>query len=112
MPKTFNGKLSLIRQVDLNRIDEAGRANAQRILEGLSPLDDMGIAYELHHIGQKTDSPLAILTKAEHMSPGNNTIFHNTSIETGVHAEISTAAWQKEVKEFWNAYLNLSQEGF
>lgn len=31
--------------------------------KGLSPLDKDGQPYELHHIGQKMDAPLAELTK-------------------------------------------------
>ncbi len=35
---------------------------------GLAPIDKDRMSYELHHVGQKADSPLAILSKNEHRS--------------------------------------------
>jgi hypothetical protein len=107
---TVNGKPAFIRKINLDYVDEFGRTNAQRISKGFSPLDDSGSAYELHHIGQKVDSPLAVLTKAEHMQGGNNTILHNTNIEVGVHQEIG-GSWSKQVSEFWKDYLAAYQKG-
>lgn len=49
--------------------------NLERMKMGHPPIDPIsGKAYELHHVGQSIDSPLAILTKVEHMQGGNNTI--------------------------------------
>ena len=100
--ENMNGTLAFAREIDLKYVDEMGRTNAQRILEGLSPLDENGIAYELHHIGQQADSPLAILTKAEHMQGGNNSILHIIGEDSVVD---HGADWQKTVKAFWKAYL-------
>ena len=50
--------------------------NADLIGEGYPPRDSNGDPYELHHIGQRQDSPFAELTWAEHMGDGNNTILH------------------------------------
>ena len=47
--------------------------NADLIGEGYPPRDSNGDPYELHHIGQRQDSPFAELTWAEHMGDGNNT---------------------------------------
>ena len=98
--------LAYSRVIDLDSVitDSYGKTmtNTQRILAGNSPVDPTtGIPYELHHIGQEPTSPLAILTKAEHMQGGHNTILH-FRIESEVeHA----AAWADQVDDFWMAYL-------
>lgn len=97
-----NGSFALIQNIDLNQLDEFGRTNLQRMLEGLAPLDKNGISYELHHIGQKVDSPLAILSKPEHIQGGNYSILH-FSEGGGVHAELGTL-WNQEREEFWIAF--------
>ena len=79
--------------------------NLERMKMGHPPIDPIsGKAYELHHVGQSIDSPLAILTKVEHMQGGNNTILHNTGIEEGVHSLIPDAEWNKTVRDFWIAF--------
>jgi hypothetical protein len=108
----INGQDAMVRTINWNYIDKDGFTNVQRVAKGLSPLDDTGVAYELHHIGQKIDSPLAILTKSEHMQGGNNKILH-TLTGDGVHNEatgISNSEWSKQVKAFWEAYLQKAIE--
>lgn len=95
--RTLNGKTALIRNIDLSKVDEMGRTNLQRMMEGLAPLDPDGVAYELHHIGQKADSTLAILTKAEHRLGDNNKIWH----VFGEASKIDRAAFDKQRIEFW-----------
>ena len=94
-----NGKTALIRNIDLNYVDEVtGWTNLQRMQNGYAALDPAtGLPYELHHIGQKADSTLAILTKAEHMQNGNNKIWHNLVSES----EIDRPAFDKIRKAFW-----------
>ena len=107
-PKLVDGKTALIREIDLNQVDEFGRTNMQRIAEQLSPLDPDGIPYELHHIGQKADSTLAILTKAEHRLGENNQIWHEVvEAGKGVHAQVSDAAWSMQKQAFWKAYVEI-----
>lgn len=62
------GKLSLIRSdIDLyNVIDEYGRNNFTRLSKGLNPIDSTGNPFQWHHIGQKNDATLALLTATEH----------------------------------------------
>lgn len=101
-PVTVNGKTSLIRAIDLDYVDELGRTNLQRMQKGLAAVDpDSGIAYELHHFGQKTDGTLAILTKSEHMQGGNNTILHNPGQASEVHNAANDALWNKQRQAFW-----------
>lgn len=99
--KMVNGKTALIRNIDLNYIDEAtGLTNLELMQQGKAAIDPVsGIAYDLHHIGQKTDSTLAILTKAEHMQNGNNKIWHVFDKASEVHAPGNN--WDKQRAEFW-----------
>ena len=50
--------------------------NADLMGEGFPPRDENGDPYELHHIGQRQDSPFAELTYWQHMTDGNNAILH------------------------------------
>lgn len=94
----LNGKTALIQEIDLESIvDAQGRTNVQRILDGLSPVDPAtGHAYELHHIGQKSDSIIALLTREQHDLPG----LHGESFGVDHGAD-----WQKIVRQFWKSYI-------
>ena len=105
---SIGGNKSLIQKINLDYVDEMGRTNAQRIMENLSPLDENGIAYELHHIGQSDGAPLAILSKSQHMQGGNNSILHWKDGATGVN---HGTEWQKTVREFWKSYLEAAEGG-
>lgn len=102
-PQKVNGVWSLTKNIDLTQVDTSGLTNLQRMQKGLAPLDKNGIAYELHHVGQSADSPLAILSKAEHMQGGNNKILH---FKDGVSEVSHGADWQKQVKEFWKSFAS------
>lgn len=65
--------------------------------EGYPPRDKNGRPYELHHIGQKTDSPLAELTHEQHHSDGNFKILH-----TFDESSIDRVQFNKERKEYWS----------
>ena len=95
--RMVSGKTALVRNINLNQIDEMGRTNLQRMMEGLAPLDPSGIPYELHHIGQKAESTLAILTQAEHRLGENHKIWHIF----GEASKIDRAAFDKQRMEFW-----------
>jgi len=106
-----NGKMALTQKINWDFVGdiEDGRTNAQRVIDGLSPLDSTGKAYELHHIGQKKDSPLAILTNKQHKE--NYSILHeNTGSSVGEKPNIGSA-WAKQREEFWKALLKMTQEG-
>ena len=70
--------------------------------QGLPALDPAtGSSYQLHHVGQRIDSTLAILTRAEHMQGGNNTIWHELGEATQVHGPGNT--WDTQRQAFWKA---------
>ena len=97
-PKMINGKMSLVREIDPNYVDDlTGKTNLQLMQEGKAPFDPTGEKYQLHHIGQKNDSTLAILTKEEHMLNGNNTIWH----ELGGTSEIDRTEFDKIRSAYW-----------
>ena len=105
-----NGKTALVRNIDLYYIDEiTGKSNLQLMQNGKAPLDPTGIPYELHHIGQKKDSPLAILTQAEHRQNGNNTIWH--ILTEGFENPSKDPGWQTIKSEFWKDYARIVTGG-
>ena len=95
-----NGKLALVRNIDLKFVDDKGRTNLERMKKGLAAIDpNTGSSYELHHVGQKMDSTLAILTDAEHMQGGNNSIWHII----GKASEIDRDVFDGERIAFWKS---------
>lgn len=75
-----NGKLALVRDIDLNfkstLADGTEVTNLERMAQGLAPLDPAtGKYYQLHHVNQDANGTLAILKEAEHQ--GNASILGN-----------------------------------
>lgn len=103
--KLPDGEFVFLRQIDWTLTDAYGRTNIQRVAANLAPVDATGRPFELHHMGQKADSPLAILSWAEHHSSGNYSVLHYA--EQG--KDISDAAWTKQKQEIWKAILKMLQ---
>lgn len=110
-PEIVNGKTALIREIDLDYIDEAtGKSNLQLMKSGYAPVEpETGSKYQLHHIGQKADSTLAILTEAEHKKGGNNVIWHDLTITSAVHN--GTNNWDAQRTAFWKAMGEMLDKG-
>lgn len=108
-PARINGKTALIRKIDLEFLDEFGVTNLERMQAGVAALDPDNMAYQLHHIGQKPDSTLAILTYAEHMQGGNNTIWHEFGVPSEVHGLGNT--WNADRGAFWKELAVLLSSG-
>ena len=101
-----NGKLALVRDIDLNYKsslpDGTEVTNLQRMQKGYAPLDPAtGKAYQLHHINQDPNGTLAILKEAEHQ--GNSSILNNPDI---VESKIDREAFSKIRKAFWTDLEN------
>lgn len=73
-------------------------SNKERALQGMPPLDRNGHAYELHHIGQRMDSPLAELTFEQHHMNGNYKKLH-----TFDESKIDRSDFGKERMNYWKA---------
>ena len=107
--QTINGEMFLVRSIDLTYESElAGQTvtNLERMRQGYAAIDPItNQPFQLHHIGQTVDSPLAILTPFEHTGGGNNAILHNVNIEAGqgVHSLLSNAEWTAQKMEFWES---------
>ena len=102
-----DGKAALIRNIDLDFTDELGRTNLERMQQGMAALDPKtGLSYQLHHIGQRQDSTLAILTEAEHMQGGNNLIWHLWEGES----QIDRVAFAAQRQSFWKSAAKLLVE--
>ena len=103
-PRLVDGKMALVRDIDMSFVDEFGRTNLQRMQQGLAALDpSTGQAYQLHHIGQEMDSTLAILSEAEHMQGGNNLIWH----VLGEDSKINRSVFDKQRADFWKYLAGL-----
>lgn len=98
-----SGKTALVQDIDLTRIDEKGLTNLQRMQKGQPPLDPNGNAYELHHINQKANGTLAVLSMEEHRGKGVAQIL-NTA---GKSSEIDRPAFKSQKKQFWCDYASI-----
>ena len=102
-------KKALIRgDINWDKVDEKGRTNSERIERGLAPLDKDGDAIELHHVGQKLDSPLAELTFEEHRGKGNDAILHDKTLQSETHGEGNE--WNSERQEYWMNRASYNKE--
>ncbi|MDO4492164.1 MAG: HNH/ENDO VII family nuclease [Lachnospiraceae bacterium] len=109
----INGRTALVQNIDLEYVstlsDGTKLTNLQRMQKGMKPLDPAtGKAYELHHVGQKNDGVLAILTQGQHRGEGNfgklHKIWSNSVVDHG-------SDWNKTVSEFWKAYASQCVKG-
>ena len=87
--------------IDLMKVDAKGRTNLDRMSNGLAPLDSEGSSYELHHVGQRREGTLAILSKHEHDHPA----LHGFLERTEAHA--AGTNWDAERQAFWKAYAEM-----
>lgn len=104
----INGKKCLIRDdIDLDQEDEDGITNRERMERGRPPITKDGEEVELHHIGQKQNSPLAELTMEQHRGVGNDTILHDKTKET----DIDRNEFGKERREHWKDRVDAMEGG-
>jgi len=104
--KVNNRRILQDNSLDYTLQDAKGKTNLKRMKKGLSPLDEDGRPYNLHHIGQKADSPLAELRDSVHKQ--NDSILHDKSIATEVHG--GNINWDKERANHWKARAKKIQE--
>ena len=101
--ETVSNKSALVREIDLTYTKD-GVTNLERMLKGNAAIDPIsGEAYELHHIGQKIDSTLAILTKYEHRQGGNHRIWHYVGDAIGENPT-QQPGWSKQASDFWKEF--------
>jgi len=93
-------------RIDHTLEDSRGRTNLERMRKGLAPLDKDGRPYNLHHIGQKSDSPLAELKDSVHKE--NDGILHDKTIPTEVHG--GDGNWDSQRASYWKKRAKLIEE--
>lgn len=122
----INGRKCLIRtDIDLDKEWNTGKydadgnpvyeTNRERMEDGKPPLDENGRPIELHHLGQKADSPLVELTVEEHRTgeyedgKKNQSLWHDNAKETEVHGEGNS--WNQEREAHWEARSTQTKGG-
>ena len=94
-PQMINGRTVLIRDdIDFDLVDELGRTNRQRMSQGLAPLDKSGNALQLHHIGQRNDGTIAMLSSNEHNSLSLHGFKTVSEIDRDAFREIRANIWK------------------
>ncbi len=101
--KLVNGKTSLIPDIDLKYTTKLPNGtkitNLERMRKGLAAIDpSTGMAYEVHHIGQKNNGVFAILTQEQHRGTGNFAKLHHIWKDSGVE---HGSAWKKTKSDLW-----------
>ena len=99
-PVIVNGRVALVQDIDLDYVSELSDGtkvtNLERMQRGFAPIEPAtGKAYELHHIGQKSDGTLAVLTRDQHRK--------NASIlnQPGKASEIDRSGFGNTREDFW-----------
>ncbi len=82
----------------------AEKTNMDLIKEGKAPYGPDGEYVNLHHIGQKADSPLAELTNTEHKQ--NDGVLHNKTKDS----EIERPVFRAERQQYWMARYEALQK--
>lgn len=82
----------------------AGKTNMDLIKEGKAPYGPDGERINLHHIGQKSDSPLAELTNTEHKQYDG--ILHDKTKSS----EIERPVFKAERQQYWQSRYDSLQQ--
>lgn len=95
---------ALIKDIDLDMfVTSEGCTNRELMLKGDAPYsyDAEDGKIEIHHIGQRFDSPFAELSFNEHMMFGNNKIIHGSKSESWRNKEKNENKFNTERAEYW-----------
>ncbi len=93
---------ALIMNIDLNYRTPSGETNAQRLAKGLAPYDPAtGSVIDLHHIGQRHDSPFAELPHSVHNAPGISSVLHYVKAPSWRHDSELVKQHLKETTNYW-----------
>lgn len=101
---SINGRSCLQREIDPNFKDDFGRTNVERMQRGLSPYDaESGEKLELHHMGQRADSPFAELRENIDHGDGNHHVLHDLKTESWRHDPGRVADYANQRTDYWKA---------
>ena len=107
----INGRKCLVKDIDMDYVDpKTGMTNRERMERGLSPIDSKtGEKIELHHMGQKHDSPFAELCENSEHGDGNHKTLHTSTEESWRNDPEKNREYQQETKDHWKQ--RATQEG-
>lgn len=92
---------TLILDVDPYYCDKSGETNIEKMMSGKSPVDSVtGDVVDLHHIGQKYDSPFAELPHSIHELGGNYSVLHTTKSSWRNNKELVKLT-TSEITNYW-----------
>ena len=102
LTETVTTRRTLVFPVDISYKYGGGISNLEKMLNGESPRDALtGEIIELHHIGQKFDSPFAELPRLTHCSTKTYRLLHDASIESWrVDKHLITLTQQESIR-YW-----------
>lgn len=103
-PMVIEGKSLLVRSdINIKLKDKLGNTNLERMKLGKPAIDKNGKAYELHHVGQKADGTLAILSQAEH----DNAVLHGFEKKS----QIDRTVFEREKRKIWKSIAKMIENG-
>ncbi len=102
LTEQFITRPSLIMCIDPAYCGSDGESNLTRMRNGKPPIDSItGTVIDLHHIGQKYDSPFAELPHAIHNSPACSSLLHQNNKSSWRNNKDLYAKTLAEVKKYW-----------
>lgn len=105
--KNINGTKVLVpKKIWKSKVKYKGELidNRKRMAKDLAPIDSTGVSYEVHHIGQESNSTYAILTKTEHQK--NTAILHPKKNGSNVD---HGAGWKKIKRNLFKELAELAK---
>ncbi|MBQ4333439.1 MAG: IS1595 family transposase [Clostridia bacterium] len=99
---------ALIREINWDLfVTSEGKTNRELVEDGGSPYaeDKAEGLIELHHLGQRFESPFAELTMIEHMRGGNNKRIHLNEGKSWREDEEKVSAFASERQKYWRLRL-------
>lgn len=103
-PMVIEGKSLLVRSdINMKLKDKLGNTNLERMKLGKPAIDKNGKSYELHHVGQKADGTLAILSQAEH----DNAVLHGFEKKS----QIDRTVFEREKRKIWKSIAKMIENG-
>lgn len=102
LTETIVTRRTLIYPVDISYKYGGGISNLERMLGGEPPHDALtGEVIELHHIGQRYDSPFAELPRLTHCSTKTYRVLHDAPIESWRINKSLISLTQQENIKYW-----------
>lgn len=100
--ETVITRRTLIYPIDISFKYGGGISNLERMLNGDAPRDALtGEIIELHHIGQRFDSPFAELPRLTHCGTKTYRLLHDASIESWrINKRLITLTQQESIR-YW-----------